>query len=377
MARFSNRRPNFGCRGRDAHRTSRSARRRGRMCGASFASQSGSSSVSTVSHASRQPVRSKTPSISAQSRERSANALSTTRSSAEQVFRRTSSRIRHPASGRKTGFHPPAGTDPACLILAKIACCSTSPELVLGGRASVASNAPFRDSIRSATLTLRRSRRRRSSSRSEALRHASTKARSSMSESWAISVRSLCPRQTGAQSRGIVRCLTGTQPSKFPRLTSPRDRAVLEHLLEYCGSPEPENVVDDADVEPKYGPGGEGELHRRLKEYVAQHPEVLGLGAGRGSLKHPFVTGDRVDVLVEIERWRQLLAMLAGGFATRRGRRSAYLHRDVVNGELRARRRRCARRRGVRSGRFDRLRLRCLSGRGGGRLCCHCIVRTG
>ena len=38
------------------------------------------------------------------------------------------------------------------------------------------------------------------------------------------------------------------------------------------------------------------------------------------------------------ERWRELLAMLAGGFATRRGRRSAYLHRDVVNGELRARR---------------------------------------
>ena len=38
------------------------------------------------------------------------------------------------------------------------------------------------------------------------------------------------------------------------------------------------------------------------------------------------------------ERWRALLAMLAGGFATRRGRRSAWLHRDVVNGELRARR---------------------------------------
>ena len=41
---------------------------------------------------------------------------------------------------------------------------------------------------------------------------------------------------------------------------------------------------------------------------------------------------------LDCERWRQLLAMLAGGFATRRGRRSAYLHRDVVNGELRARR---------------------------------------
>ena len=38
------------------------------------------------------------------------------------------------------------------------------------------------------------------------------------------------------------------------------------------------------------------------------------------------------------ERWRRLLAMLAGGFATRRGRRAAYLHRDVINRELRARR---------------------------------------
>ena len=87
---------------------------------------------------------------------------------------------------RTTGFHPPAGTDPACFILAKIACCSTRPELVLGGRASIASNAPLRASIWSATLTLRRSRRRRSSSRAEAIRHASTKARSSVSGSRTI-----------------------------------------------------------------------------------------------------------------------------------------------------------------------------------------------
>ena len=38
------------------------------------------------------------------------------------------------------------------------------------------------------------------------------------------------------------------------------------------------------------------------------------------------------------DRWGALLAMLAGGFATRRGRRGAYLYRDVVNGALRARR---------------------------------------
>jgi len=38
------------------------------------------------------------------------------------------------------------------------------------------------------------------------------------------------------------------------------------------------------------------------------------------------------------ETWRRLLAMLSGGFDTRRGRRSAYLHHDPVNRELRARR---------------------------------------
>ena len=38
------------------------------------------------------------------------------------------------------------------------------------------------------------------------------------------------------------------------------------------------------------------------------------------------------------EHWRRLLAMLAGGFATRRGRRGAYLHHDLINRELRARR---------------------------------------
>ena len=37
-------------------------------------------------------------------------------------------------------------------------------------------------------------------------------------------------------------------------------------------------------------------------------------------------------------KWRRLLEMLASGFTTRRGRRSAYLHHDLVNRQLRARR---------------------------------------
>ncbi len=38
------------------------------------------------------------------------------------------------------------------------------------------------------------------------------------------------------------------------------------------------------------------------------------------------------------ETWRRLLSMLSGGFATRRGRRGAYLHHDIVNREVRTRR---------------------------------------
>ncbi len=94
----------------------------------------------------------------------------------------------------------------------------------------------------------------------------------------------------------------------FPRLQSPRDRVVLERLLECCGNLEPENAASNmnqevpaADLEPKYGPGGEGKPHRTLKEYVARHPEVLRLGPGRASVEHGFVTGDRVDVSIEFD----------------------------------------------------------------------------
>src|SRR5438477_464178 len=38
------------------------------------------------------------------------------------------------------------------------------------------------------------------------------------------------------------------------------------------------------------------------------------------------------------DEYRRVVAMLAGGFTTRRGHRSAYLHRDAVNGVLRGRR---------------------------------------
>ncbi len=45
--------------------------------------------------------------------------------------------------------------------------------------------------------------------------------------------------------------------------------------------------------------GGEGEQHRRLKEYVAAHPAVLRLpaDAGEGTVEYPLPSGDFLDVL--------------------------------------------------------------------------------
>jgi hypothetical protein len=46
------------------------------------------------------------------------------------------------------------------------------------------------------------------------------------------------------------------------------------------------------------GGGGEGEDHRKLKNYVASHPEILGLsGFGTGSTEYIFPSADKIDVV--------------------------------------------------------------------------------
>lgn len=52
-------------------------------------------------------------------------------------------------------------------------------------------------------------------------------------------------------------------------------------------------------VARKYGPGGEGEAHRKLKEWVAKHPDALGLHEviGEGEVEYPFCCGDSADVV--------------------------------------------------------------------------------
>lgn len=45
------------------------------------------------------------------------------------------------------------------------------------------------------------------------------------------------------------------------------------------------------------GGGGEGVGHLRLKRYVAEHPESIGLSSAvRADIEHPFESGDQVDV---------------------------------------------------------------------------------
>lgn len=109
---------------------------------------------------------------------------------------------------------------------------------------------------------------------------------------------------------GLFRYLSDQEVANFlhalgPLLQSAEERGVLAKLLECCGDLSPTIAPDDSgrfspeDAKLKYGPGGEGERHRQLKEFVAANPAVLNLGAGQATLEHRFRTGDRVDVLID------------------------------------------------------------------------------
>jgi hypothetical protein len=47
------------------------------------------------------------------------------------------------------------------------------------------------------------------------------------------------------------------------------------------------------------GGSGESDRHKRLKEYVAQHPEIIGLGSSaKANVEYRFTSGDRADVVL-------------------------------------------------------------------------------
>jgi hypothetical protein len=55
----------------------------------------------------------------------------------------------------------------------------------------------------------------------------------------------------------------------------------------------------------KYGSGGEGTDHRKLKEWIAYHPDVIGLlDVRKTSVEYAFPSGDIADIVFELENDR-------------------------------------------------------------------------
>ena len=51
----------------------------------------------------------------------------------------------------------------------------------------------------------------------------------------------------------------------------------------------------------KYGLGGEGQEHKRLKEWIAEHPKAIGIAnVKQAAIEHIFCCGDTVDILFEL-----------------------------------------------------------------------------
>lgn len=60
--------------------------------------------------------------------------------------------------------------------------------------------------------------------------------------------------------------------------------------------------------------GGEGEGHRLLKEYVASHPDVVGVNTAKPpSIEHQFIAGDEADVVFEIGENEWAIAEIKNG----------------------------------------------------------------
>ena len=62
-------------------------------------------------------------------------------------------------------------------------------------------------------------------------------------------------------------------------------------------APDPVETPWKEELRRKYGSGVESDAHRELKEWVAAHPEAVGLNPdARGQTEFRFPSGDRVDV---------------------------------------------------------------------------------
>ncbi len=113
---------------------------------------------------------------------------------------------------------------------------------------------------------------------------------------------------------GLLRYLDDGQVKKIlldlkQTVQSVQYKEILEELLaDYSGISASEKGLRKTTVsrkkriatKRKYGAGGEGENHKKLKEWVANHPEAIGLkNIKKHELEHVFLSGDTVDILFE------------------------------------------------------------------------------
>ena len=59
--------------------------------------------------------------------------------------------------------------------------------------------------------------------------------------------------------------------------------------------------------------GGEGSVHRRLKEYVAKHPAAIGLDNKEGATEFDFISGDRCDIVFDLGATGVVVAEVKSG----------------------------------------------------------------
>ena len=95
----------------------------------------------------------------------------------------------------------------------------------------------------------------------------------------------------------------------------------------------------EIDFGQKYGPGGEGERHRKLKEHIAKHPGVLDLGKAKKkdvSVEHRFMTGDRADLSIDFINGEHCVVEVEvdGDKSTLIGAHQALKYRALRAGEI-------------------------------------------
>jgi hypothetical protein len=117
---------------------------------------------------------------------------------------------------------------------------------------------------------------------------------------------------------GLIRYLDDRQTKKIlidlkQTVQSIRDKEIIEELLKDFTEVDASGIKGLRALSAiprnkriakkrKYGPGGEGGNHKKLKKWVAENPQSIGLkNVKHYELEYVFLSGDTVDILFELE----------------------------------------------------------------------------